>query len=223
MPNSTIKKPQRNQKSNSNTEIAKITESLLSSVGTQIFWNFHGASWTTKTLRSLAIACGLKIDIKEIPTTNGMHNAVSLWKSRSEKGILMAKKVGRDTEVFTFGILQVEIDHNGKKAKGIQIDKIVYDSVNKSFLSKGSTEHAKSLCDSIEHRVTHYTGNEFRKWIIMEFLDSVYAIRMMGGAYFITSQYDTELANFEKFCTACGVTLHCLKLSNDTKTKSGIV
>ena len=220
--NSIIKKPQRNTKSNSNTDVARKTESLLSSVGSQIFWNFHGASWKTETLRSLAAACQLKIDIKEIPVTNGMHNAVSLWKSRSDKGTLIAKKVGRDTEVFTFGILEVEIDHNGKKAKGQQIDKVVYDSVNKSFLSKGQTQYAKSLCDSIEHRVTHYTGNEFRKWIIMEFLDSVHAIRMMGGAYFVDSQKDTELSNFEKFCTACGVTLHCLRLSADKKTKSSM-
>ena len=222
MPNSPVKKPQRNPINSTNTNLAKTTERLLSSVGTQIFWDFHGRSWTTENLKALGAACGLKIKIKDIPVTNGMHNAVSIWKGRSDKGMLSAKKVHVDSDVYTFGILEVEIDEFGKKAKGVQIDKVVYDSVNKSFLSKGKTSHAKSLCDSIEHRVTHYTGNEFRKWIIMEFLRSVNSIKMMGGAYFVGSQHKKEIDDFYKFCEACGVTLHLLNLSGDANTKAGV-
>ena len=223
MPNSTVKKPQRsNSKSTSNTHLAKTTDKLISSVGTQIFWDFHGKSWTTENLKALASACMLKINIKDIPVTNGMHNAVSIWKGRSDKGMLSAKKVHMDSDVYTFGILEVEIDENGKKAKGVQIDKVVYDATSKTFLAKGNTSHSQSLCDAIDHRVTHYTGNEFRKWIIMEFLSSVHSIKMMGGAYFVGSQHNQEIESFSKFCEACGVTLHLLELSGSAKTKSGV-
>lgn len=222
MPNSPVKKPQRNPINSTNTNLAKTTERLLSSVGTQIFWDFHGRSWTTENLRALSAACGLNIKIKDIPVTNGMHNAVSIWKGRSDKGMLSAKKVHMDSDVYTFGILEVEIDENGKKAKGVQIDKVVYDATSKTFLSKGNTSYSQSLCDSIEHRVTHYTGNEFRKWVIMEFLNSVHSIKMMGGAYFVGSQYKKEVNDFYKFCKACGVTLHLLNLSGDANTKTGV-
>lgn len=220
MPNQ-LKKPTRQKTTNSN--LSQVTENVIQKcTGTQIFWSFNGQSWTTENLKSLALACGLTIPIKEIPVTNGMHNAVSLWKSKSNNGILTAKKVHMDSGVFTFGILEVAIDSNGKKAKGVQIDSVSFDSVSKTFLSKGNTEYAKSLCETIQHRITHYTGNEFRKWIIMEFLNSLHAIRMMGGSYFVDSQHDQQVSNFEKFCNACGVTLHLLKLAGDKNTKNGI-
>ena len=223
MPNSPVKKPQRNPvNSTTNTYLAKTTEKLMSSVGTQISWDFNGRSWTTQDLKALGAACGLKIKIKDIPVTNGMHNAVSIWKGRSDKGMLSAKKVHMDSDVYTFGILEVEIDENGKKAKGVQIDKVVYDATSKTFLFKGNTSYSQSLCDAIDHRVSHYTGNEFRKWIIMEFLSSVHAIKIMGGAYFVGSQHKKEIDDFHKFCEACGVTLHLLNLSGDANTKTGV-
>lgn len=212
-----IKRPKRQ-----NTQLAKKTSQLLSSVGTQIFWSFNGQSWTIDHLKALSASLNLGINIKDIPASNGMHNAISLWKNKSNNGILTAKKVHSDTDVHTIGILEIQINEFGKKAKGVQIDSICFDSVSKTFLSKGNTEYAKSLCDTIQHRITHYTGNEFRKWIIMPFLESVNAIRMMGGTYFIGLEHSNQIDALEKFCNTCGVTLHCLSLSGDDKTKAGV-
>ena len=219
MPNQ-LKKPTRQKTTNSN--LSQVTENVLKCTGTQFFWKLHGKSWKPENLKSLALACGLTIPIKEIPVTHGLHNACTTWKRKSNNGELTAKKVHVDSGVFTFGILEVAIDSNGKKAKGVQIDSVSFDSVSKTFLSKGNTEYAKSLCDTIQHRITHYTGNEFRKWIIMVFLNSLHAIRLMGGNYFIDSQYDQQVSDFEKFCNTCGVELHLLKLAGDERTKAGV-
>ena len=107
-----IKRPKRQ-----NTQLAKKTSQLLSSVGTQIFWSFNGQSWTVDHLKALSASLNLGINIKDIPASNGMHNAISLWKNKSNNGMLTAKKVHSDNDVHTLGILEVAIDKGYSQAQ----------------------------------------------------------------------------------------------------------
>ena len=219
MPNNTVKPPKRLSNK------AAQTDKALKSVGSLISWDFKGASWTPSDLRAYAAVAKLSVTIKDIPVANGMHNAASIWKSRTAtNNLLSAKKVHCDDHngLYTFGILETEVDSNIKRAKGVQIDTVVYDVNSKSFLFSGATEHAKSLIKAINHRVNNYTGNEFRKWIIMPLLDEWMAIRLMGGGYFVSAKYSQQVEALARFCELCGLDLHVLSFAGDGRTQKGI-
>lgn len=216
MPNQ-IKKPQRKTR----THEAKTVQKLIDSLGFIIWWNFNGASWEPKRLREISLSLGANIDIKDIPTKHGLTKAVASFSK--ERGSITAVPVHKDKSgVITIGILKRDIDSNQKKAKGIQIDSVVFDTNNNSFLSKGSTDYATMLVNEIDKRLTHYTGLEFRQWILMPWINSHNGMQMMRGNYYIVAKHEKDLDSLEQFCEACGVKLHILTQANDKRTQKGL-
>ena len=201
MPNE-IKKPVR--KKTAETQI--IEQKLAKGLGTLVAWQFKSKSWSTSDLKSVAVATKFPIQVKEIPTTNAMNLAISKFKVKDDdKNLITAKKVHEDSDVYTIALYQTELDSNSKKATGKTIDRIVFDSVSKTFLSKGTTEYSKTLCQDIEFRLEYYQGNEFRKWLIMPLINLCKPIKYSGGVYFIGSAFSKEIDLLESFCNAAGV------------------
>ena len=218
MPNE-IKKPVR--KKTAETQI--IEQKLAKGLGTLVAWQFKSKSWSTTDLKSVAVATKFPIEVKEIPTTNAMNLAISKFKVKDDdKNLITAKKVHEDNDVYTIALYQTELDSNSKKATGKTIDRIVFDSVSKTFLSKGTTEYSKTLCKDIEFRLEYYQGNEFRKWLIMPLINLCKPIKYSGGVYFIGSAFAKEIDLLESFCNAAGVDFKPLDQMSTDRTKKNI-
>lgn len=196
-------------------------------LGTILSWQFHGKFWTPATLRQHITSLNMDsyLSVKDIPCANGMHNAINLFRdvSRNEEPIKADKVHGdADTHIYTIALLEREADSTAKRSKYDTIDKIVFDANDSKFLFKGKTDHADKLIADIVFRTEHYTGNEFRKWIIMPLLKRWKAIRIMGGAYYISNQHQSEVDQLERLCQLCGVTLNILDQMNTKRTASTI-
>lgn len=221
----TIKPIQRSHRSQStHTSLQNVGAGL----GAIVSWSFNGRSWTPDEIRN---ACDnwnmdwLIPAVKDVPVTNGMHNAVSLFRDVSEnEEPIKADKVHADIDagLYTFAILEREGDTKAKRSRYDTIDKITYDTKTKSFLASGNTKHSDKLCQSIQFRVEHYTGNEFRKWVIMPCLTRWKAIRVMGGCYYVTEKHIQELDQLEALCDSLGVTFRVLDQLNTARTASNI-
>lgn len=219
-----INKPIRKTDRPLNTTTSKINEAINTDLGCLISWRFTGKFWTPDHLRAIAQNHRLSLKIKDVEPLSGLSNAISNWKSKNDKNRLESKRVHLDRQngICTVGILETEIDESNRRAKGVQIDTVTYDLNSKSFLNQGSTIHAISLAKDINKRVAHYTGTEFRKWIILPFLSDLKAIRIIGGLYFVSSKYSAEINAFEAFCDDCGIQLEILDQKNTKRTQKTI-
>ena len=202
-------------------------QNMNDGLGTIISWQFHGKFWTPATLRQHITSLNMDsyLRVKDIPCANGMHNAIGLFRdiSTNDEPIKADKVHGdADTHIYTIAILEREADKTAKRSKYDTIDKIVFDANDKKFLFNGKTDHAFKLAKDIVFRTEHYTGNEFRKWIIMPLLKRWNAIRIMGGAYYISNQHQSEVDQLERLCQLCGVTLNVLDQMNTKRTASTI-
>ena len=227
----TITKPTRAKttpaKKAKTTRTKTAIKQVAQGLGNLLSWDFKGNNWTPDDLRSLAAASGLDpATIRDVPVTNGMHNGASLWKSQDshDGSWVRALKVHTDevNGLYTFGIIKQSIDESAKEGKGIQIDSVCYEPSTKSFISKGKTQFANDLMEAINFRVDHYTGNEFRKWVIMPMLEKWNAIRIMGGLYYVSEAHSKEVNGLEKLCNSCGVNLSVLDQMNTDRTRQGI-
>ena len=215
--------PPRRISSDTSSSLSNIAKGL----GSILSWQFHGKSWTPDEIRDFVSSLNMDsyLTVKDIPATNGMHNAISLFRdiSKNDEPIKADKVHGdQDTGLYTIAILEREADPTAKRSKYDTIDKVVFDVKNGTFLFNGKTDHAFKLCQEIKFRSTHYTGNEFRKWVIMPLLNRWNAIRVMGGAYYISNKYQSEVDNLERLCKLCGVTLNILDQMNTQRTASTI-
>jgi len=207
------------------TSTSSSLNQLSNGLGAIVSWQFHGKSWKPQELRSFVSSAYMDIDIKEIPVTYGMHNAISLFRDVSENGEpIKADKVHGDTDtgIYTIAILEREADTKNRRSKYDTIDKIVFDVSSKSFTFSGRTDHAERLCNEIKFRSEHYSGNEFRKWIIMPLIQKWNGIRIMGGAYYIGQEHVAELDKLEELCRLSGVSLNVLDQMNTPRTAKTI-
>lgn len=210
-----------NPPSRTDSSLTKLSQGL----GAIVSWQFHGQSWKPQKLRDLSSNLDLQIEVKDIPITNGMHNAIGLYRDISKNGEpIKADKVHGDTDtgIYTIAILEREADTKNRRSKYDTIDKVVFDANTKSFTFSGRTDHAARLCADILFRSEYYTGNEFRKWIIMPLIQKWNGIRIMGGAYYIGEQHMSELSQLERMCDLCGVTLNILDQMNTQRTANTI-
>jgi hypothetical protein len=219
------KKPARSRSAKAkktDRAIGKIANGL----GCMISWDYNCHNWKPADLRTLAIKVGIDPStIKDVPVTNGMHNAAALFKDSDIDGnLIKAVKVHTDDQngLYTFGLIRHIVDSDAKEGKGIQIDSVCYEPNSKSFISKGSTGHATALMNAINFRVEHYTGNEFRKWVIMPLISKWGAIRIMGGLYYVSDQHKAEVDALEKMCIQCGVGLHIMDQMDTVRTRNSI-
>lgn len=214
--------PTKIQRSHNTSQTKTSLSNVSNGLGTILSWSFNGRSWQPETLRKKADE--LEIDwmnIKDVPVTNGMHNAVALFRDVSVNDEpVIADKVhsDKDAGLYTFAILERKGDSSAKKSKYTQIDSVTYDVNTKSFLSSGKTKHAQKLIQAINFRVDFYTGNEYRKWIIMPSLERWKAIRIMGGCYYVNNKFNDEVNKLEKFCDHFGVSLKVLDQMNTPRT-----
>ena len=223
-------KPKAKKPSRTRTTKAKKTDRAIGQVsnglGSLISWDYNCHNWKPADLRSLATKVGIDPStIKDVPVTNGMHNAAALFKDTDINGnLIKAVKVHTDDQngLYTFGLIMHSVDTDAKEGKGEQIDSVCYEPASKSFISKGSTSHATALIEAINFRVEHYTGNEFRKWVIMPLIAKWNAIRIMGGLYYVADQHKAELDALEKMCVECGVGLHIMDQMDTVRTRTSI-
>ena len=200
---------------------------MTNGLGTIISWQFHGKFWTPASLRKFILDMDMSsyLTVKDIPAANGMHNAIGLFRDISNNlEPIKADKVhgDPDTGIYTIAILEREADKTAKRSKYDTIDKVVFDTNTGTFMFNGKTDHAFKLCQEIKFRSENYTGNEFRKWIVMPLLKRWKAIRIMGGAYYISNQHQSEVDQLERLCNLCGVTLNVLDQMNTKRTASTI-
>lgn len=234
-------KKQRRKKAQRKTEetIVKVVQGL----GAIFSWKFTGLSWTPAHLRTIASQAGIDPKtIKDVPVSNGMNNAIATWKPEMNGHKLKAEKVcDGDSGIHHIAILKQIVDTEKKKSKWITIDRITYEIQSKSFMEKGgfylkqnpngdlvrSTEDipgnpAQNLMDAIDFRVENYTGNEFRKWVIMPLIKEWGAIKVMMGSYFVAKKHMPGLGKLEAFCKLSGVQLYVFDQLDSLRTKESI-
>ena len=214
------------QRSHTKSASKSSLNNVSQGIGCMVAWAFNGKSWLPSDLRQWAGDIGMSwLKIKDVPVTNGMHNAAQNFRdvSTNEEPIKADKcHSDPDAGLYTFALLEREADSTAKRSKYDTIDKVTYDAGNQSFLSTGKTAHAQKLIDAINFRVSHYTGNEFRKWVIMPCLQRWKAMRIMGGSYYVTDKFQSEVNQLEELCTKAGVTLIVLDQRNTQRTTRNI-
>lgn len=237
------RKPARKPQQKAEEKIAQVVQGL----GALFSWNFTGLSWAPSDLRDMALKAGWTQDeankIKDVPVTNGMNNAIAVWKYETPDGTKMkAEKVcNGESGIYHIAILQQTLNTDKKKSKWVTIDRITYDANSKSFMEKGgcylkqnangelvrSTDQipfnpATKLMDMINFRVENYTGNEYRKWVIMPLINEWNAIKVMMGSYYVTKAHMVQLTKLESLCKLAGVKLYVFDQMDTLRTKENI-